>query len=66
MGLTVTPHDVGTGVAKFDLLFGVGEKWDATGGAAGTRTGGSVEAASQLKKARSRASRSASGSASWP
>ncbi|GAA4977569.1 non-ribosomal peptide synthetase [Actinoplanes utahensis] len=37
MGLTVTPHDVGTGAAKFDLLFGVGEKWDATGGAGGLR-----------------------------
>ena len=37
MGLTVSPHDVGTGVAKFDLLFGVGEKWDGAGGAAGLR-----------------------------
>ncbi|WP_031470137.1 non-ribosomal peptide synthetase [Sciscionella sediminilitoris] len=37
MGLTAEPREVGTGVAKFDLLFGVGERWEADGGAAGLR-----------------------------
>ncbi|MFD0969297.1 non-ribosomal peptide synthetase [Plantactinospora endophytica] len=35
MGLTVRPRDVGTGAAKFDLLFGVRERRDAAGAPAG-------------------------------